>query len=768
MIIDPLRISKINNIGDFNIKVLEAGLYYASVGIPVVPLVKNSKKLPPKKSGVNYGSATTDANVINKWFNPNGGQFIGGNIGIGCGKYGTGGIFVVDIDTHGGKDGFGSWDDVSRGFPTFSTATQSTADGGMHLVFRHFPHGKSSSEKLGVGIDTLGGVGGVKSHIVAFPSEINGKSYSWFRTGNISPPPQELVQLIESSTLQNPPIGQGGNRGNEAVTNSDKYSEIISSEVATMLGFIDIEAVSYEDWVRVGMVIHHQNYKDGLRIWKKWSSGGSRYKRGECDSRWDGFSASSGGSRVSLGTIIFMAQQGGWTSAETVVPNKDPQLPPVSVTDRLNQNCFVDTSSNRFRICIDPDDKNRPLRIMSRPDFIHCFENQMITVMGKPKNPATMWLASGNRRELHGFKFKPNESKETSESRGYYNLFDGFPCSPARINSQGREKFLDFVLQVICNGNPTLSKWVLDWWADLFQNPAYPKGTALVLIGDEGIGKGALVSILKPLLGKYYNKDNGGAKISGRFNGFLETSLLLFADEMTRATGIRIQQTLKALITGDELLIEDKGLDIRSIAMVARVIIASNDYEVIRGEKTSRRYLSLEVSNGKINNHKYFDDLFEHCTGNNFHGDMMDFFLNRDIGTGSHLRKAPSTILLEQQKIAHITASNNVLLWLIHLIDNNTLNIVDVKNRELDVSKWASLINRVDAKVEYETWCTSLKHTPISSIMFYRTMRDVGFKDGHTKINGSVLRTFNVPDIAALKEAISGIIGADWNTIDKA
>ena len=52
---------------------------------------------------------------------------------------------------------------------------------------------------------------------------------------------------------------------------------------------------------------------------------------------------------------------------------------------------------------------------------------------------------------------------------------------------------LRFIYEIICNRNMTHFYWVLSWVADLIQNPADPKGVALVLIGPKGIGKSSLV-----------------------------------------------------------------------------------------------------------------------------------------------------------------------------------------------------------------------------------------------------------------------------------
>lgn len=787
MLIDGDSLNYISQIKTFEDRVYEASIFFAGIGIPILPLKKNSKILLPSKDNINYTNATTDEKIIDGWFNPKFGKYAGFNIGAGCGKFGSGGIFVIDVDKHGNKDGFETWGVLLKQHKELGkTIIQQTPNNGNHYIYQHFKGGKSSVDKLGLGIDTRGGVGGIKSHIVMFPSVVDGKEYSIIKTGKIAPLPESMLKYVVSKIPNqvpnntNPNKGDLSGRGNENIGDDDVLTAVTPDDVISMLSAIDINSLDYESWVKIGMAIYHSNINGGLGIWEQWSKKGKRYKLGECIKRWNGFKRDidDGSTNVSIATLIYFAKNAGWSPpmAELAVDDtptkkskktKNKSTQSTGLVEQFNSKCFVDVSSNRFKVCILPQTKKQHLRVLSRTDFIHCYENRLIDVLGKQKNPANLWLSSNKRLELYGFYFAPDETPGESRKKGYYNLFTGFPYNPIEHKSKGVDFFIKFVNDVICDGDKILTEWVLDWWADLFQNPADPKGTAIVLIGEEGVGKGAMVTLIAPLLGKYFSKDNGGFKISGRFNGFLETSILLFVDEMTKTVGAKVQQTLKALITGNDLLIESKGLDVKSVVAVARVIIASNDYEVIRGEKTSRRYLSLEVSNSKICDHLFFDKLFSICSGDEFAEDMMHFFVNRDIGSGYHLRKAPSTTMLEKQKIAHITDKNNILLWLIHLIDNGSLGLIDVKASDNDITGWSEYIDRVLFKLEYERWCIGLKLKSISSIPFFRTIRSLGFEDIRVKKHSVVVRALKTPTIKDLKELISLFIGVGWNTINQ-
>ncbi|HPQ72304.1 MAG TPA: PriCT-2 domain-containing protein, partial [bacterium] len=71
--------------------------------------------------------------------------------------------------------------------------------------------------------------------------------------------------------------------------------------------------VSYDDWLRIGMALHHWDPQAGLAIWDAWSTRGEKYVDGEPPLKWDGFTSGGG---VTLGTLFDMAKKAGWSPPE--------------------------------------------------------------------------------------------------------------------------------------------------------------------------------------------------------------------------------------------------------------------------------------------------------------------------------------------------------------------------------------------------------------------------------------------------------------------
>lgn len=63
---------------------------------------------------------------------------------------------------------------------------------------------------------------------------------------------------------------------------------------------------SYDEWLKVGMALKHEGA--ALDVWDKWSSGGSKYKAGECAKKWKSFNRTE----VTGGTLFHIAMEYGY------------------------------------------------------------------------------------------------------------------------------------------------------------------------------------------------------------------------------------------------------------------------------------------------------------------------------------------------------------------------------------------------------------------------------------------------------------------------
>ena len=111
-------------------------------------------------------------------------------------------------------------------------------------------------------------------------------------------------------------------------------------QMETIVNALDPDC-SREDWIRVGMGLHHECEGDdtGFEIWDEWSSGGSKYPSEELlREQWDSFTRrmGPGHKQLTMATAIYLAKQEGlqWPpqpSAEAVMAAAEAKvagLPP--------------------------------------------------------------------------------------------------------------------------------------------------------------------------------------------------------------------------------------------------------------------------------------------------------------------------------------------------------------------------------------------------------------------------------------------------------
>jgi hypothetical protein len=89
-------------------------------------------------------------------------------------------------------------------------------------------------------------------------------------------------------------------------------------EARELLKHIPCSQTSHAEWVNVGMALN----KEGLpcSLWDEWSAtDAARYHAGECEKRWKSFGNYSGAD-VTMGTVFHMAQEFGWSPAQSMKP----------------------------------------------------------------------------------------------------------------------------------------------------------------------------------------------------------------------------------------------------------------------------------------------------------------------------------------------------------------------------------------------------------------------------------------------------------------
>lgn len=727
MRLDIVRIREIEAIKNFEERVLAAAVMYAEAGFYVIPIRPNQKAIPPKSHGLNYVHASRNIDTVRAWFEPDS-KYCGWNIGLACGA--SDGIFVVDVDAHGDINGFDTLRDIEEDFGELETLVQTTPNGGKHFVYQWFHNGASSTSKIGRGVDTRGGDGKCRSHIVAWPSVVDGREYKWERYGDVEEAPEFFSELLGEPWSSGNSKESG--RGSENVGDEDTERQYMPREIWQMLTKIDPDDLNYDQWLQVGQAIHSQHPDEkGIKLWDSWSKRGERYEAGECKKRWAGFRAYG---PVRIGTLIFIAKRHGYVpkpqiEAETKIET-DSEYD--KLIDELNKEYGVAVVGGKIRIVSQSINKDpeQDITLLTMDDFKAMTMNKKTVISGANGQskavPKTMiWLGDERRKEFTGgIQFRPDKETEFYGPNGLtYNLWTGFALKPKKGDWSKLRRHIE---EVICSGNEEHYTWLLDWMADLYQEPADPKGCAVVLKGKEGSGKGILFEAIGRTLGRHYKHLTEESHLTGRFNGHHQDTLLLFADELVYGGDKKHSGKLKALVTEKKLMVERKGLDAFSYRNYARVGIASNEDWFIPAGPESRRWFVIETDNSRTKDHKWFMDILEEMENGGVEAMMYDL-MRREVT--SNLKRAPETELLQDQRNRFASSKNDSLQeWWEDVLERGTVGVQCLESDEMNVS-WPRLVDRMDLYDQYILWCTNRSVHPLRIVnkqLFYTQMQKFG------------------------------------------
>ena len=267
------------------------------------------------------------------------------------------------------------------------------------------------------------------------------------------------------------------------------------------------------------------------------------------------------------------------------------------------------------------------------------------------KTVARYWLESPERREYAGIVFSPGADPPP----GYYNLWRDFAVQPVEGDCS---LYLRHIRDNVCRGDEDLFRYVVAWMADAVQNPTRRPGTALVLRGKQGTGKGTMMKWFGALFGQHYLHVNSAAQILGQFNAILRDSLVVFADEAFWAGDKSHEGAFKRLITEDTLVIEAKFQPASVVPNYVRLVVASNHEWVVPAGLEERRVVVLDVADDRMQDHAYFAAI-EQQMQNGGLAALLHHLQRVDVSAVA-LRTLPVTTALIDQKVHSL---EDVLAW---------------------------------------------------------------------------------------------------------
>ncbi|MEZ5490255.1 MAG: PriCT-2 domain-containing protein [Gammaproteobacteria bacterium] len=259
------------------------------------------------------------------------GQFKTG-FGVLCSGY-----LVVDVDArNGGVESFAKLCEVVPLDARFVVNTGS-GNGSQHHYFK-LTEPLSLVQNLpdypGIDFKTSGYVVGAGS------MHASGMLYEVERgfPQDVGPPPDALLELLKKPDAYRVKSDAGD-------------VDVTEADIQELLGYIkNSAAVDYEQWIKIGMAIHHCLNGGGFDLWLDWSATGPKHDPGMMDKKWHSFGKSA--NPAGYGTLIYHAREGGYCEPVTFeyttpesdgAPVVDLKRPPGFVgelTQWINDQCM--------------------------------------------------------------------------------------------------------------------------------------------------------------------------------------------------------------------------------------------------------------------------------------------------------------------------------------------------------------------------------------------------------------------------------------------
>lgn len=338
--------------------------------------------------------------------------------------------------------------------------------------------------------------------------------------------------------------------------------------------------------------------------------------------------------------------------------------------------------------------KRNVISKQSFEDFRNRYRNKKIQLNKKFIDLGTFWIEHPLRRQFNRIVFEPG----VDSGENVYNLWRGF--SVQNLPGKKHESFLDHILENLCNKDPRLYNYILNWMARTVQQPALPGETALVLRGKMGTGKSFFARTFGRLFGSHFLQVSDAKHLVGSFNSHLRDVLVVFGDEAFYAGDKKHEGVLKTLITEESITFEGKGENAEAGANYTHIILASNSQWVIPAGAEERRFLVIDVGDQHMQDSEYFRDIKKDLDNGGLEN-LLHFLITRDIKT-FEVRDVPQTLALKEQKLLSMSLEDQ--WWLQKLEQGYILDHQD---------KW---YQRIHCRALYEDYVNTLTKVRRSNI----------------------------------------------------
>jgi Family of unknown function (DUF5906) len=296
---------------------------------------------------------------------------------------------------------------------------------------------------------------------------------------------------------------------------------------------------------------------------------------------------------------------------------------------------------------------------MTKKDLLTSYEHVQcgINRNGNPESFIKRWTTCNN--SINVKDDMENYPDVDNCPSNIFNLWTPFAMEKYTDAYEHDTEALNFMLnhiRVLCGNDDLVHNYFVNWIAKMIQQP-YKKLPCIVLISDEGAGKGSLMKLLSKMMGdkKVFETSNPSRDVWGHFNELMMDAFLVNLNELEFSETQSAEGKIKALITDTQMTINPKGIKAMKINSYHHYIVTTNNDNSMKSKKGDRRKLISRSSDEFKGNTTYFNKMHKILEDNIVIRTCYDYFKNHDI-TGFDETVMPTTEFQDDLKELSVTA----------------------------------------------------------------------------------------------------------------
>ncbi len=178
-----------------------------------------------------------------------------------------------------------------------------------------------------------------------------------------------------------------------------------------------------------------------------------------------------------------------------------------------------------------------------------------------------------------------------------FNLWTGFTVNKfLTYNTELVAPIVKHIQEILCNNNPEIFSYVINWISHIFQYPSTLPGSALFFKSKTGAGKSIVSKMIMAMIGKAHSTTINKVDELRKHNGFLEGCVFLECNEISTFSKKYIS-ILNTLITYEKQRLVDKYIRSFQTDNYTRIWINSNDDAHIKIAASDQRIVVIQANN---------------------------------------------------------------------------------------------------------------------------------------------------------------------------